>query len=74
MVHVVLHPRGIAPAFLKLDSWSPGVCFIPIISTKEINQRKIVRKKLSFMHIKRFNTCFKRRVQFCVGPIPRKPF
>ena len=40
MVHVILHPRGIVPTFLKLDSWSPGVGFIPIISTKGINQIK----------------------------------
>ena len=33
MVHLVLHPDGIAPTFLKLDSWSPGAGFIPIIST-----------------------------------------
>ena len=31
---------GIAPSFLKLDSWSPGMGFIPIISTKGINQIK----------------------------------
>jgi len=31
-VHVVLHPHGIAPTFLKLDSWSPGAGFIPIIT------------------------------------------
>ena len=31
---------GIATTFLKLDSWSPGAGFIPIISTKEINQIK----------------------------------
>ena len=24
MVHLVLHPHGIAPSFLKLDSWSLG--------------------------------------------------
>ena len=32
--------RGIAPTFLKLDSWSLGAGFIPIISTKGINQMK----------------------------------
>ena len=67
--------RGIAPTFLKLDSWSTGAGFIPIISTKGINQieRKIVRKKLSFMHTKRFDTCFKRWVQFYLGAIPCLP-
>ena len=33
LVHVVLHPRGIAPTLLGAD-------FIPIISTKGINQIK----------------------------------
>ena len=37
---MVLHPHGIAPAFLKLNLWSPGVVFIPIISTKGTNQIK----------------------------------
>ena len=32
-----------------------------------------MRKKLSSMHIKRFNTFFKRWVQFRVGAIPRLP-
>ena len=47
MVHLVLHPHGIAPTFLKLDSWSPGAGFIPIISTKEKSdkERKIIRKE-----------------------------
>ena len=31
---------GIAPTFLKLDSWSPVAGSIPIISTKGINQIK----------------------------------
>ena len=50
MVHLVLHPHGIAPTFLKLDLWSPGVGFIPIIiiSTKGINQikKKNYKKKV----------------------------
>ena len=57
LVHLVLHPHGIAPTFLKLDSWSPGAGFIPIISTKGINQKKkgiLLEKKLSFMHTKKF--------------------
>ena len=35
-----LHPHGIAPTFLKLDLGSPGAGFIPITSTKVINQMK----------------------------------
>ena len=57
MVHLVLHPHGIAPTFLKLDSCSPGAGFIPIISTKGINQiKKGNCKKKNFMHTKRFIT------------------
>ena len=36
----LLGSLGIAPTFLKLDSWSPGMGSIPIISTKVINQIK----------------------------------
>ena len=42
---------------------------IPIISTKRNKsdeEKKIVRKKLSFMHTKRFNTFFKRWVQYYI--------
>ena len=39
-VQLVLHPHGIAPTFLKLDSWSPGAGFIAIIYTKGKNQIK----------------------------------
>ena len=57
---------GIAPTldctyFLKMDYWSPGVGFIPIVSTKEkhqIKKGKLQEKKLSFMHTKRFNNFF----------------
>ena len=37
-VHLVFHPHGIAPTSLKFDSWSQGAGFIPILSTKGINQ------------------------------------
>ena len=49
-----MHPHGIEPTFLKLYSWSPGAGFIPIISTKGINkiERKIIRKKLSYINKK----------------------
>jgi hypothetical protein len=67
-VDVKLNPHGIAPTFLKLDSWSPGAGFIHIISTnKSDKERKTLRKKVNFMHTKRFNTFFKRWVQFRVG-------
>ena len=38
---------------------------------KSNEERKNVRKKLSFMRTKRFDTFFKRLVLFCVGSIPR---
>ena len=41
---------------------------------KSDKEMKIVTKKLSFMHTKRFNTFFKRWVQFRVCSIPRLPF
>ena len=47
LVYLVLHLHEIAPTFLKVDSWSPGAGYIPIISTKGINQvkkEKILRK------------------------------
>ena len=40
LVHLVLHPHGIEPTFLKLDCWSPGAGFIPIITTNGKNQIK----------------------------------
>ena len=74
-VHKVAHPHGIAPTFLKLNLWSPGAGFIPITSTKGINQKKEgnCKKKISFMHTIRFITIFKIWVQFRVGAIPRLP-
>ena len=33
----VLNPNGIEPTFLKLDSWSPGAGFIPIITSNVLN-------------------------------------
>ena len=69
-------PTGIAPTFLKLDLWSLGADFIYIISTKGNQldkERKIVRKKLSCMHTKRFNIFSKIRMQSIVGAIPRLP-
>ena len=58
---------GIAPTFLKLDSCLPGAGFYSYYiqqgnkSNKEI---KIIRKKWSFMYIKRFNRFFKIWVKF----------
>ena len=75
LVHLILHPHGILPTFLKLDSWSPGAGFIPIIFNKGINQitkGKFLEK--SYMDTNRFNTFFERLVQFRVGAIPHLPF
>ena len=73
---MVLHPHGITPTFLKMDSWSSGAGFIPIISTKGINQIKKgnCKKIISFMHTKRFIICiFKKWVQFRVVTISLLP-
>ena len=43
-VPMVLNPHEIEPTFLKLDLWSPGVGFIPILSTKAIS--KIKKRKI----------------------------
>ena len=71
---------GIAPTrncahFLKLDSWSLGAGFIPIISTKGINEiKKGNCNKKNFRHTKRFIKFFKIWLQFRVGAIPRLPY
>ena len=70
MVHLVLHPHGIAPTFLKLDSWSLGAGFIPIISNKGIN---LIKKKFKFYAHKKISYILKRWMQFRVGAIPRLP-
>ena len=67
LVHVVLHRRGIAPTFLKFDSWSRGAGFYSYYiqqGNKSDKERKIVKIKLSFMLKKRFNTFLKRLGQF----------
>ena len=56
MVHLVLHPHGIAPTFFKLDSWSPGYYIHQ--GNKSDKVRTIVRKRLSF-NTKRFHTFFR---------------
>ena len=40
---------GIAITFLKLDSWSPGADFPPIISTKGINHIKGIYTKVYYI-------------------------
>ena len=52
-VYLVLHPHGIAPILLKFYSWSPGAGFIPVISTKGINQIKKGLKKKTFYSYKK---------------------
>ena len=74
-VHLVFQPPGIAPTFLKLDSWSPlarGGFYSYYIHQRNISdkERKIVWKKLSFKHTKRFNTFSLKWVQSRVGAIP----
>ena len=64
--HTELHPLKIG--FLVAGG---GVYsyYIPQVN-KSDKERKIVRKKLSFMHTKKFYTFSKRWVQFRVGAIP----
>ena len=48
---MVLNPNGIEPTFLKLDSWSPGAGFIPIITSNILNhiqKKKWVQSRLWF--------------------------
>ena len=52
MVHLELHPHEIAPTFLKLDPCSPGGGFYSYYipqGNKTDKERKMVRKKLSFI-------------------------
>ena len=58
--------------FLKIGLVAGGRFYSYFINqgNKSDKERKIVRKKLSCMHTKRFNTFFKRWVQFRVGAIP----
>ena len=53
IVPMVLNPHGIEPTFLKFDSWSPRLGFIPIITYNVFNQiKKESKKKISFMYTK----------------------
>ena len=76
---LVLHPSGIAPIILNLDSWSPRAGFIPILSTKGINHiKKGKMEEKSFIHTKRFNKILKDGynsvwVQFRFVAFPRLP-
>ena len=59
---------GIAPTFLN---WFRGRrMWVKFLLDKE---RKFVRKKLSFIHTKRYKTLFRKWVQSRVGAIPRLP-
>ena len=50
---IITGSLGIAPTFFKLDSWTPGVGFIPIILTKGINQIEKGNCKKKFIHIQK---------------------
>ena len=77
MVHLVLHaPTGNCTHFLKIGFVVAGgglYSYYIHLGNKSGKERKIARKKLSFMLTKRFDTFFKRWVQFRVGAIPRLP-
>ena len=56
---MVLNPNGIRPTFLKLDSWSPGAVFIPIITSNVLNYiRKKNQEKKTVLCIQKHLTQF----------------
>ena len=76
MVPLVLHPHEIPPTFTKIIFVVVGGGFYSYYfnqGEKIDKERKIVRKKLSFMHTKRFNNFFNIKAQSRVGAIPRLP-
>ena len=59
---MVLNPNGIEPTFLKFDSWSTGVGFIPIITSNLLNdkgKKRIQERKKQFYAYKKQLTVFK---------------
>ena len=74
---MVLNPSGNEPTFLKLDSWSPGAGFIPIITTQCIKlnkEKRILEEKKTVLCIqKTFNAVFKNGFNPVLGSIPRLP-
>ena len=75
---MVLNPNGIEPTFLKLDSWSPGAGFIPIITSNildYIKEKKNSRKKKKqfYAYKKTFNAVSKNGFNLVLGSIPRLP-
>ena len=72
---MVLKPNGIEPTYLKLDSWSPGAGFIPIITSNILNyiKKKEFKKKKQFYAYKKHLAQFLKLVQSRLGSIPRLP-
>ena len=65
---MLLNPHGIEPTSLHLNSWSPGVAFIPIITTNNV---RIKEEKISFMYTIKFNAFFLNGFNPVLGSIPR---
>ena len=68
-----MHPHGIEATFLKLDSWSPGTGFIPIITSNVLNQ---IKKEIMYevlCLLKTFDVIFKNWFNPVLGSIPRIP-
>jgi hypothetical protein len=64
---MVLNPNGIEPTFLKLDSWSPGAGFIPIINFNVLNwetKTEFKKKNQFYAYKKHLTQFFKKVVQF----------
>ena len=67
---MVLNPKGIEPTFLKLDSWSPGAGFIPIITSNTLNyikKKRIQEKKTVLCIQKTFNAVIKNWFNLVLG-------
>ena len=72
----LFNSNGIEPTFLKLNSWSPGAGFIPIITSNVLNQikKKRIQINKSVLCIqKKFYSVFKNGFNPVLGSIPCLP-
>ena len=69
MVPIVFNPNGIEPNFLKLDLWSPGTGFIPIIISSILNyiKEKRIQEKKTVLWLAKHLSQFLKWVQSCFG-------
>ena len=69
LLYLLCGSLGIVPTRNCTHLRALFLLYPPMQWNKSEKERKIVVKKLSFMHTKRFNPFFKRWVQFRVGAI-----